>query len=225
MHELRGIVCADFNGDGRKDIATVSPYAGIRLPVPEPGKSHLRITTTLPAWQGGRALAAGDFDGDGKKDLAVAGPSTGLRHYRGNGDGTFQALGDVAAMNAVSSTFPQPYYLMTTFRPTGSSRDELVATHDETNVVWILALGTNGILEVQGTIPSDSVHSMDVGAIHTPLQAASSISLRLNSIAEPSSSFRLEQPHALQLGSQPNNQCAGRAARGESHRPRWRWLE
>src|SRR3954451_18128960 len=169
VHELRGIVCADFNGDGRKDIATVSPYAGNVYLFLNQGSRTFASATTLPAWRGARALAAGDFDGDGKTDLAVAGQNNGLRHYRGNGDGTFQAIGDVAAMNAVSGTFPQPYYLMTAFRPTGSSRDQVVATHDETNVVWILALGTNGILEVQGTIPSDSVHSMDVGAITHPI--------------------------------------------------------
>ena len=90
-----GVAVADFNGDGKLDIAGVdsgSPsfssgsidfYAGngdgtFATPTTE------ALTVTFPF-----AATAGDFNNDGKQDLLIGYPNDAVIDY-GNGDGTFQ---------------------------------------------------------------------------------------------------------------------------------------
>jgi hypothetical protein len=90
------IVSADFNGDGRRDIAVASGQIflgqtnGAFSPVPG-----------SPISFGGSALAAGDFDRDGRTDLAVAGDVVQIWH--GTGDGHFTKPDAAYALNPVSA--------------------------------------------------------------------------------------------------------------------------
>ncbi len=168
VDELRGIVCADLTGDGRMDIAVAAPYAGNVYLFANQGGRTFGAASILPAWRGARALVAGDFDGDGRQDLAVAGPNNGVRHYRGTGGGAFDVPTNLAGLNSASSTFPQPYYVLAAFRPAGATRDEVVVTHDETNLISVLAIDTNGVLQITGVIANEFAHALDVGAINQP---------------------------------------------------------
>ena len=95
-------VVADFNGDGKPDLATWDYPLAILL-----GSGDGRLSSPLGASLGtvgnvtSIVLVAGDFNGDGKADLAVSGvnsqfngsvvtnvPTTWI--LLGNGDGTFQ---------------------------------------------------------------------------------------------------------------------------------------
>jgi hypothetical protein len=76
-------VTADFNGDGKKDIAT--SYGQILLGNGD-GTFNL-VSQSLPEGQQA-GLAAADYNQDGKVDLAFA-SALGLDVYFGNGDGTF----------------------------------------------------------------------------------------------------------------------------------------
>lgn len=82
------VVLADFNGDGKLDVATLNYYAGsatIRL---NTGNGVLGAATNYSlGFCCANSLEAGDFNGDGKMDLAVRGAA--LRLLLGNGDGTF----------------------------------------------------------------------------------------------------------------------------------------
>lgn len=95
------LIAADFNGDGKLDLAlsngtdgtnTVSVFLG-------KGDGTLQAPQSFPAGPSGYSqypglLSVGDFNGDGKLDLAVADTAEDGHGYvailLGNGDGTFQ---------------------------------------------------------------------------------------------------------------------------------------
>ena len=79
------LTTADFNGDGRSDVAGASPTAvGIFLGNGD-GTFQSARTTAIPGDLS--AIAAGDFDGDGQTDLALCGKSaTAVIILLGNGD-------------------------------------------------------------------------------------------------------------------------------------------
>jgi hypothetical protein len=80
-----GITVADFNGDGKLDIA--SP-AGISL---GNGGGTFRAPIAFPPTATGSALAVGDLNNDGKIDLVVETANFNCAVLLGSGDGSFQA--------------------------------------------------------------------------------------------------------------------------------------
>src|SRR5512147_1747710 len=96
----RGIVSADFNGEGVADLAVANHDSGtvsILL-----GKSDGTFNAATPVTVAANAneIVSADFNGDGIVDLAVAGSTVTI--LLGNGDGTFKR-GDVA-VNSTSIT-------------------------------------------------------------------------------------------------------------------------
>ena len=84
-------VAADFNGDGKLDLAGAGlNAASVML---NNGDGTFRPRVGYPVAGQTQHLAAGDFDGDGKIDLVVTinTPEVSLSLLRGNGDGTFTA--------------------------------------------------------------------------------------------------------------------------------------
>ena len=86
------VAVADFNGDGKLDLAVgtyssneVNVFLGSGTGSFTAGAS---LATGQPVW----AVVAGDFDGDGKLDLAVGGLFQAFV-YVGNGNGTFGTSG------------------------------------------------------------------------------------------------------------------------------------
>ncbi len=90
---------ADFNGDGRLDVAVVGSGFGGNLSVLlGNGDGTLQAASTYTTAFGSHSVAAGDFNGDGKPDLVVAnGTGANVLLFLGNGDGTFQAAKSVGS--------------------------------------------------------------------------------------------------------------------------------
>lgn len=84
-------VAADFNGDGRLDLAGPGG-TGVRVQLAN-GEGTFAPAVAWPVASSAQDVAAGDFNGDGRIDLAVSinDPAISLSLLLGNGDGTFQS--------------------------------------------------------------------------------------------------------------------------------------
>lgn len=89
-NDLSAIATADFNGDGKLDLA-VTDYGGNSVMIlPGNGDGTFGTPTTIPVGNQPYAIVTGDFNNDGKLDLAIANYGDGtITLLLGNGDGTF----------------------------------------------------------------------------------------------------------------------------------------
>jgi hypothetical protein len=99
------IAIADFNGDGKPDIAyaynELTPFSGVVL---GNGDGTFRPGVTFPLDNEGfpGSIHAADFNGDGKPDIVYSSGSLTWVAL-GNGDGTFQAQIGVSACSSVAA--------------------------------------------------------------------------------------------------------------------------
>src|SRR5262245_34400009 len=86
--EPTSMAAADFNGDGKIDLAVASWYSQVSIFLArgdgefEPARSF--AVAGQCTW-----IATGDFNADGKIDLVVTEISNGISVFLGGGDGTF----------------------------------------------------------------------------------------------------------------------------------------
>ncbi len=92
---LSAILVADFNGDGKLDVAATDSSANVLYILLGNGDGTFGPPSTIMVGSGPDAIVAGDFNNDGKLDLAVANyVDNTITLLLGNGDGTFtQASG------------------------------------------------------------------------------------------------------------------------------------
>jgi len=98
------IVVADFNGDGKQDMAALNANSDTVTILLGNGDGTFNVAPSSPAvGSNAKQIAVGDFNGDGIPDLAVTtGSSSSLNILLGNGDGTFTA----ATSSPVASSSP-----------------------------------------------------------------------------------------------------------------------
>ena len=96
-NSARDVTAADFNGDGKLDLA-VSNNGGSSVSILlGNGDGTFQSQTQYSTGSGPWGLTAADFNGDGKLDLAVTNDGAGtVSILLGNGDGTFQPNVDYA---------------------------------------------------------------------------------------------------------------------------------
>ena len=101
---LQPAIVADFNGDGKPDVAgTVCAGGYIYVSLSNgDGTFQAPVYTSLLPSPG--TMIAADFNGDGKVDIATINDENNIAVLLGNGDGTFQA-----AKNFLTGI--QPYFL------------------------------------------------------------------------------------------------------------------
>src|SRR5262249_43667545 len=106
---------ADFNGDGRLDLAvTVPSFIGV-VYVPlntskAAGNITFRPSPTYPVGQNPRSAATGDFNGDGKLDLIVANSfSDYVSILMNQGNGTFSETNLAVGGNYIFAVAPADF--------------------------------------------------------------------------------------------------------------------
>src|SRR5262249_52076044 len=109
LSNLLGLVAADFNGDGKPDLALLRSQHGdvdILLGNGDGTFTYRSSFHTGP----GRSLTAADINGDGHLDLAVT-TDQPLRIAYGNGDGTFQT--PIGLNTSTSDFYSDPKQVIT----------------------------------------------------------------------------------------------------------------
>src|SRR5713226_3490771 len=101
----RAVVVADFNKDGKLDLAVTNTNDNTVSILLGNGNGTFQTQVTYPTGNAPWFLAAGDFNADGNLDLAI--PNNGDNNVTillGNGNGTFQTPGPTYAAGAGAHT-------------------------------------------------------------------------------------------------------------------------
>ena len=85
------VISADFNGDGKMDLAIANHGSNNVSILLGNGTGSFGSATNFTTGSGSRSVISADFNGDGKADLAIANDIGNVSILLGNGNGTFPA--------------------------------------------------------------------------------------------------------------------------------------
>lgn len=139
------VTVADFNRDGKLDLAVVDGDAGALSAVNillGNGDGTFQAPVSYPLNTNGATVATADFNRDGKLDLAVVDNIGLVSILLGNGDGTFQARIDYS-----TGSFPFGSIGIGDFNEDG--RLDLAVANTDSDTVSILLGKDNGTFQTQ----------------------------------------------------------------------------
>jgi hypothetical protein len=133
-------VAADFNGDGKLDLAVAeSAYPNAQVSV-ELGKGNgtfrQPIVSPLSSTAGTSFMLAADFNGDHKPDLLVLDSGSGFQVLLGNGDGTFGT--------PVDTPLTYPIYWLAAGDFNGDGKADLAITVNNSSSSYLNIYLSNG---------------------------------------------------------------------------------
>jgi len=135
----RGICSADFNNDGKMDLATSDMGSANVAVLIGDGTGAMTFSVNVGAGTNPRSVVSADFNADGKADLAVANNTAAgtVNVLLGNGNGTFSAATPFAVGNLPSALVSGDF--------NGDGNPDLaVANNNSNNVFILLGNGSGG---------------------------------------------------------------------------------
>ena len=147
-HGAASVAVADFNGDGKVDLA-VSAFDKNTIPGPDSlaiflgnGDGTFGQSNEFATGGAGGQIIASDFDGDGHIDLAIASPTTNtVGVLLGGGDGTFPSHMTFGAGNSPRSLVAGDF--------NGDGHIDLVSPDFDSNSVGLLLGNGNGSFQAR----------------------------------------------------------------------------
>ena len=182
----------DFNGDGKPDFAYWDSVALEFLPGNGDGTFGPPIRISASVGGTVTSLTSGDFNGDGIIDLAVIAVTNSVSTVNllaGNGDGTFQSLGNQAAAGSADALSVADF--------NGDGRADLVianAAGGSMSVLLGAASGSGYQLTVAGGTPQSARTG---GAFAVPL----AVTVRNNGVPASGVTVTFAAPNTSFLGS------------------------
>ncbi len=146
---LGSVVVADFNGDGRPDLAVTNPQTNQISVLLRSASGGFVAGGTYATGANPTALVATDFNHDKKIDLAVVNANAGtISILLGNGDGTFQSRVDYAVGEGAAEIVAADF--------DGDGTIDLATISTNDSAIAILLGKGDGSFDVEGLIPVPS---------------------------------------------------------------------
>jgi hypothetical protein len=138
------LVAADFNDDGRTDLAVANLFNSVVSVLLGNGDGTFQNEVPYTVGSYPLALVAGEFNGDGRTDLAVANAnSNDVSVLLGNGDGTFQNQVPYAVGSSPADLVAGDF--------NGDGRTDLAVANAFSNTVSVLLGNGDGTFQNQVT--------------------------------------------------------------------------